>query len=108
MALKTRIHLLAMTRIFIVVFACVIVLAVFGIAFASDSTSVTLSQVGALWQVIICLIGVLDLLLSSILVWIVGNQKETFQRMSKLEKGEDIRKEFVSKEVCTEKMKYNP
>ena len=106
MALKTRIRLLAATRIAIVSFACAIVLAVFGVAFASDATSIMIAQVGALWQVIICLIGVLDLLISGILVWIVGNQKETFQRMNKLEKGEDSRKEFVSKEICD--LKHKP
>ena len=105
MALKTRIRLLAMTRIGIVVFACLIVFAVFGVAFASDATSLMIAQVGVLWQVIICLIGVLDLLISGILVWIVGNQKEAFKRLNSIETGKAFREEFVSKEVCKEKHK---
>ena len=91
MALKTRIRLLAATRISIVDFTSLIVMAAFSAAFASDTTNIMLSQVGVLWQVIICLIGVLDLLLSGILLWIVGNQKEAFQRIGKLEKDEGIR-----------------
>ena len=105
MALKTRIRLLALTRIGIVVLALSVVLLIVGFANASDMTQIAIAQNNRLWQVITCLIGILDLLLSGILVWIVGNQKETFQRVSKLERGEDIRRDFVSKEICHEKMK---
>ena len=81
MALQTRIRLLSLTRLFVLALFIMIAAVAANVAYAGEPAQ--MSQTGAMWQVIMTLFGVLNTILTGVIVWLVSNQKELFQRMGK-------------------------
>lgn len=95
MALRTRIRLLSITRYTVLALTGLVVFVSASLASAGDSAP---TPAGMMWQVIMVLFGALDTILTAIIVWLVSNQRETFQRIGVLEKGEAVRAE-----ICKER-----
>lgn len=88
MALKTRIRLLTFTKFAVLVLTMVVLLTSVSMVSAGDAPP---GSTGMMWQMIMALFGMLDTVLTGIIVWLVSNQRETFQRIGRLESGEDVR-----------------
>lgn len=95
MSLPVRIRLLSIIRVVILLVTSAVMLCSASLAHAGD---VVPSPMGMMWQVIMVLFGALDTILTGIIVWLVSNQREAFQRLSLLEKGEAVRAE-----ICKER-----
>lgn len=91
MALKTRIRLLTCARLLISAFALVVFLVAAQIAFGGGE-AMQPTPMGMMWEVIVALFGLLNTVLTGVMVWLVSNLREAFQRISRLEGDDQTRK----------------
>ena len=98
MAHQTRLRLLTCIKFLALTVLSVVLLVSFGIASQGEAVQPTTS--GMMWEAIMGLFGVLNTILTGVIVWLVSNQREAFSRIGKLETGEEVRSS-----ICDERHK---
>lgn len=101
MALKTRLQLLTLTQFSTVALTAAVLFIAVSFAFAGEGVPV--SPTGMMWESIMALFGALNTILTGAICWLVSNQRETFQRIGKLETGEE-----VQSRICAERHQKRP
>jgi hypothetical protein len=102
MALRTKMKLLSLSGLLMAAMCVISLFATVQLVHAAGESQPPNSN-GMMWQVIILLSGALSTVWTGIGVWLIANQREIFQRVGRLETGEEVRKE-----LCDERHPRKP